>query len=64
MDCLAVYANDFWLSYISHMVPYDKSCMIFHWSLVDDSAGQLWMEEIYGYAGQSYCGSKYQEEGE
>ena len=50
MDCLAVYANDFWLSYISHMVPYDKSCMISHWPLVDDSAGQLWMEDIYGYA--------------
>ena len=43
------------------MVPYDKSCMISHWSLVD---GQLWMEDIYGYAGQSYGGSKYQEEGE
>ena len=62
--CLAVYENDLWCPYISHIVPYDKSCMMSHWSLVDDNAGQLWMEDIYGYAGQSYGGSKYQEEGE
>ena len=64
LDCLAVYANDFWLSYIIHMVPCDKSCMISHWLLVDDSAGQFWMEDIYGYAGKSYGGSIYQKEGE
>ena len=64
LDCLAVYENNLWWSYISHIVPYDKSCMMSHWSLVDVNLVQVLMEDIYGYAGQSYGGSKYQEEDE
>jgi hypothetical protein len=64
MDCLVVYENDLWWSHIGHIVPCDKSCMMSYWSLGEDNAGQLWMKNIYGHAGQSYGGSKYHEEGE
>ena len=65
LDCLAVYENDLWWPYISHIVPFDKSCMMSHWLHVDVNPVQVWMEDIYhGYAGQSYGGSKYQEEDE
>jgi hypothetical protein len=64
MDCLVVYKNYLWWSHIGHIMSCDKSCMMSHWSFVEDNAGQLWVEDIYGYASQSYGGSKNQEEGE